>query len=55
MPAEIQWNQTVRLTCGVVHAPRIALVLTAEQTFRIGGGLCELRLGDVARILLRLR
>ena len=45
----------MRLTCGMVHTPRIALVLAAKQTLRVACRLRKLRLGDVARILLRLR
>ena len=53
-PRELQWYETMRLARGVIDPPRIALVLTAEQTFRIARCLRELRLGNIARILLRL-
>ena len=53
--AQIERNEAVRLARGMIRPSCIALVLTAEQTFRIGGRLYEFRLCDVARILLGLR
>ena len=54
-PRKIERNEAMRLARRVIHAPRVALVLAAEQTFRIGGRPREFCLCDVARILLRLR
>ena len=54
-PRKLERDEAMRLACGMIYAPRIALVLPAEQTFRIGGRPREFCLCDVARILLRLR
>ena len=52
---EAQRDQAVRLTRRMARMAGIALVLAAEQAFRVARRRRELCLGDVTRVLLRLR